>query len=173
MAPVVYLAGPEVFLPNAVELGAAKIECCRANGFDAQFPFEPDAHDGGLPLDAAHRIFEHCIATMDRCDLIIANMTPFRGVSMDVGTAVEVGYMYARSKPVFGYTNVAGDYATRVVEDGFVVEAFGLADNLMVEGPVWHSGGSIVCTDVAPADRLTDQRGFVACVQQAAALLMR
>jgi nucleoside 2-deoxyribosyltransferase len=45
------------------------------------------------------RIFDVCVAMMQQCDLAIAQLTPFRGVSMDVGTAVELGYMHARGKP--------------------------------------------------------------------------
>jgi len=44
---------------------------------------------------------------------------------MDVGTAVEIGYMHAQGKPVFGYTNVAADYADRCDDDGCDIEAFG------------------------------------------------
>ena len=51
---------------------------------------------------------------MDGVDLVIANMTPFRGPSMDVGTAVELGYSFARGLPVFGYTNIVDDYEARV-----------------------------------------------------------
>ena len=41
---------------------------------------------------------------MRSCDLLIANLTPFRGVSMDSGTAFEVGFMRALGRPVLGYT---------------------------------------------------------------------
>ena len=74
---------------------------------------------------------------MEQSDLVIANMTPFRGGSIDPGTAVEIGFMYARGRPVFGYTNVAGDYAARVAPNGALVDAegmsieqFGLLDRL-------------------------------------------
>lgn len=169
--PVAYLAGPEVFLPNAHEIGRAKIAICRAHGLDAEFPFVPPDETATMTAQRGHEIFELCIAMMDRCDLAIANMTPFRGVSMDAGTAVEVGYMFARGRPVFGYTNATADYNERVSGDSWTVESFGFADNLMCEGPVWRSGASIVRTDVDDDVRLTDLRGFTACVEQAAALV--
>ena len=162
-----YLAGPEVFLANAVELGAAKVRICREHGLDAIFPFAADP-SGADVAELGHLIFERCVELMDRCDLAIANMTPFRGVSMDVGTAVEMGYMLARGRPVFGYTNVVDDLEHRVTEDGMVIEQFGFVDNLMCEGVVWRSGGTVVRTAVDEPDRLTDLRGFAACVQQAA-----
>ena len=163
----VYLAGPEVFLASAVELGEAKVRICREHGLDAIFPFaaDPSGVDVG---EIGHLIFERCVQLMDRCDLAIANMTPFRGVSMDVGTAVEMGYMLARGRPVFGYTNVVDDLEHRVTEDGMVIEQFGFVDNLMCEGVVWRSGGTVVRTAVDEPHRLTDLRGFAACVKQAA-----
>ena len=39
---------------------------------------------------------------MRSCQLCIANLTPFRGVSMDSGTAYEVGFMRALGRPVLG-----------------------------------------------------------------------
>ena len=170
MANTVYLAGPEVFLPNAVEIGAEKISICKRYGLEARFPLDPALVADGLePAELGHRIFERCVELMDQCGVIIANMTPFRGISMDVGTAVEVGYMFGRGCAVFGYTNVVSDYAERVSEDGLLVERFGFVDNLMVEGAVWRSGHEIVRKAV-PGDRLlTDLTGFERCVQLAAA----
>ena len=167
MSPTVYLAGPEVFMANAVELGAAKVRICREHGLDAIFPFGPDP-EGATVGEIGHRIFERCVEFMDQCDVAIANMTPFRGVSMDVGTAIEMGYMLARGRPVFGYTNVVDDLEHRVAEDGMAIEQFGFVDNLMCEGVVWRSGGTVVRTPVSEPDRLTDLRGFTACVEQAA-----
>lgn len=169
--PVAYLAGPEVFLSNADEIAKAKKSICRQYGLDGVFPVDntdPALHE--LPVDG-HAIFRHCVEMMERSDLVIANMTPFRGPSMDIGTAVEVGFMYARGRPVFGYTNVTGDYGSRVQPDGMDIEAFGFFDNLMCEGPVFESGATVVRTDVAEHDLFTDLRGFEACVRQATRLL--
>src|SRR3954447_12274211 len=139
---IVYLAGPEVFFPDALQLGLRKKAICREHGFDALFPLDvlPES-TSTVPQDLGLAIFAICIEMMDRCDLAIANMTPFRGISMDVGTAVEVGYMFARGKPVFGYTNHVDDYERRVTSEVLshadeLVEGFGLFDNLMCEGPV-------------------------------------
>jgi nucleoside 2-deoxyribosyltransferase len=86
---------------------------------------------------------------MDRCVAGLANVTPFRGVSADVGTAFEMGYLFGCGRPVWGYTSHVDDYATRiaadVVDDGeLLVEAFGLADNLMLEGPMLRRDHTIV-----------------------------
>ena len=167
MTSTVYLAGPEVFLSNATEIGEAKMRICREHGLDAIFPFGADPA-GATAEEVGHLIFERCVELMDRCDVAIANMTPFRGISMDVGTAVEIGYMLARGRPVFGYTNEILDLEHRVAHDGMEIESFGFVDNLMCEGVVWRSGGTVVRTAVGESDRLTDLRGFTACVEQAA-----
>lgn len=170
----VYLSGPDVFLPNAIEIGQAKKKICGQFGLEGVYPL--DADFSGLPAlksmpDMGYSSFRLMVELMDSCDLIIANMTPFRGPSMDVGTAVEVGYMYGRGKPVFGYTNVVTDYAQRVAPDGFTVEPFGLIDNCMVEGPV-HETGAVVVRYPAPEGQIyTCLEGFTECVRQACRLM--
>ncbi len=44
---------------------------------------------------------------MLEADGIIANLTPWRGVSADVGTVYELGFMCALNKAAYAYTNVA------------------------------------------------------------------
>ena len=78
----VYLAGPDVFLPDAQHIGQLKRDICRQHGLEGLFPL-----DGHLPEDAkeplSRRIFRANTALMDRADAIIANLTPFRGPSAD------------------------------------------------------------------------------------------
>jgi nucleoside 2-deoxyribosyltransferase len=148
------------------------MEICRVHGLTGLFPGdipESDLDPPGLEL------FRKLVDMMERSDLIIANMTPFRGFSIDAGTAVEIGFMYARRRPVFGYTNVVQDYASRVApsgdlvaSDGTAIEPFGLTDNLMCVVPVLESGAVIVQIEAAPNQLFTDLRGFEECVRQAA-----
>ena len=173
---VAYLAGPEVFLSDAAEIGAAKKEICRQHGLEGLFP--GDVPESDLDLEHGRLLFRDLVAMMEQSDLVIANMTPFRGGSIDPGTAVEIGFMYARGRPVFGYTNVAGDYAARVAPNGALVDAegmsieqFGLIDNLMCVAPALESGAVIVQEGVPEGERFRDLRGFEQCVRQAAARL--
>jgi len=87
---------------------------------------------------------------MRSCDIIIANLTPFRGPSADAGTLVELGWFLGAGKPCWGYSNSAVPFAARSRAQiaaqpdplpGIQVEDFGLADNLMVEGAM---DGSLV-----------------------------
>jgi nucleoside 2-deoxyribosyltransferase len=85
---------------------------------------------------------------------------------MDVGTAVEIGYMHGQVKQVLGYTNDARSYNERCEPDAYLIEPFGFHDNLMCDGPVWRSGASVVRTAVAPEALYTDLTGFEECVRQ-------
>ena len=171
-----YLAGPDVFFPNAMEIGQAKKDICAQFGFEGVYPL--DADFSGLlklagPAEWGYKSFDLMVELMDSCDLAIANMTPFCGPSMDVGTAVEIGYMHGRGKPVFGYTNVVAHFEERVQPDGFLVEPFGLIDNCMVEGPV-HKTGAIVVRANVPSDQIyTSLEAFKECASQAAELMAK
>ena len=163
-----------MFLDDAVAVGRAKADLCARHGLVGHFPLDvspaPDLRGDEAPL----ALFDICVAMMQRCDLAIVNLTPYRGVSMDVGSAVEMGYVFASGKPVFGYTNDADDYRARVEAadrvGGTAVEDFGLADNLMCEGVVRRSGGLVVRRGVdaaSEADRLRHLEGFHDCLHQA------
>jgi nucleoside 2-deoxyribosyltransferase len=125
---------------------------------------------------------------MDSCDICIAHMTPYRGPSMDVGTAYEMGYMRAQGKPVLGYTNVVGDIFARTADfvggqdrlrrresgvhedpDSMMIEGMGMVDNLMLDGGVISSGFEIEVTEVPHARRYVDLGGFERCLAQLAA----
>jgi nucleoside 2-deoxyribosyltransferase len=140
----VYLAGPDVFLADSAEIVRRKQAICAAHGLDGLYPGE------GLELDAiaeaehARTLFEGCVEMMDRCVAGLANLTPFRGPSADVGTAFEMGYLFGRGFPVFGYTSHLADYAARVDDTEHTIEGFGLADNLMLEGPMMRRALTIV-----------------------------
>jgi nucleoside 2-deoxyribosyltransferase len=183
----IYLAGPEVFLPEAREIGEAKKAICRAHGLVGIFPADPEIRDRDrLPAaEIAQLIAESNLALMDGCDGVIANLTPFRGVSMDTGTTFEVGYMASRGRLVLGYTNVSAVYkerAMRYYERGdaavaeryskaSAIEDFGFAENLMIEFAVRRCGGRVVTCSVTEGNELRDLGGFRACAAQARALL--
>lgn len=187
-APTVYLAGPEVFLRSARAIGEAKKAICRDRGLNPQYPLDIEPELGDLTRlpgpERAAQIFAALIRQMDRSDAIIANLTPFRGPSADVGTAFELGYAHGRGLRVFAYTNDAAHYAARVDPDGLQIEAFDLADNLMLEGAA-RAGGSDLGILRVPADhlfassfddddppQLTDLQAFEVCVDRAAAALV-
>ncbi len=177
--PRVYLAGPEVFLarPVALSVGQAKKDLCAAYGLAGVFPLDEAADLSALsPNEQGLAIFDHSIALLDSSQVVVANMTPFRGVSMDVGTAIEVGYFYGLGRPVFGYTNDALDYKHRVaassaIVEGTDIEDFGFGDNLMCEGPARRSGVPVVRGTASSEHALTDLRAFEECLRRVAQVL--
>lgn len=166
--PRVYLAGPEVFLPDAAEIGAEKCRLAGAAGFEGVFPLDVALDLGGLPqAECARRIALANEALIRSSDVMIANLTPFRGVSMDSGTAFEVGYMRALGRPVLGYTNAGDDFAARsrryregvrLPFDGdrpdVAIENFGMMENLMIAVAHTESGADVICT-AKPGDDVT------------------
>jgi nucleoside 2-deoxyribosyltransferase len=184
MAPVrIYLAGPEVFLPDAAAVGAAKAELCAKHGFEGLFPLDAALDLSGLTKPAqARRISQANEALMQSCAGLIANLTPFRGVSLDAGTAFEVGFMRALGRPVLGYSNVLAGYVERsrayrgkgrahpdADAADVAIEDFDGAENLMIEMAITASGGSIVRTAVPRGQEMRHLTGFEACLLQARA----
>src|ERR1043165_9650129 len=108
----IYLAGPDVFLPDAMEIGRRKAAICAAHGLTGLYPL-----DNAIDLsasDASRQIFCGNEAMMDEADAIIANLTPFRGAGADPGTVYELGAMAARRKFCLGYSNDPSIYADRL-----------------------------------------------------------
>jgi len=176
----IYLAGPDVFLPDAVAIGQHKRAICERHGVTGLYPL-----DNTIDLaarDASLQIFRGNEAMMDAADAIIANLTPFRGPGADAGTVYELGYMAGRGKLCLAYCNDPASYAertarftevTRVHErlsdrDGLTVEDFGLPDNLMMIHALDEHGHPLVLPRARPADIWRDLASFEACVRLAA-----
>lgn len=176
----IYLAGPDVFLPDPQPAAAAKQAICAAHGFVGKFPLDNTLDFTGMtPNQMAWAIYRSNISLMNDCDLIIANMTPFRGPSMDVGTAFEMGYMAAQGKPVYGYSNDRRLYIDRVPAfapgldaTGQAIEAFELHDNLMLEGAIYASNGAFRGAEVDRETYHTNLTVFEAVVKLAAKHLL-
>ena len=110
-----YLAGPEVFLPDARAVLDEKAAMTRAYGFepicpgDLAIPPAPTKRQFGLNISEIDESF------MNRADGVIANLTPFRGIAADPGTVFELGYMCGAGKIVACYTNVAETHYQRTL----------------------------------------------------------
>src|SRR3984893_7982090 len=107
----IYLAGPDVFLPDAIDIGRRKVELCTRHGLTGLYSLD-NAIDPAAS-DASLRIFRGNQAMMIEADAVIANLTPFRGPGADAGTVYELGYMAGRGKLCLGYSNDPTSYADR------------------------------------------------------------
>jgi nucleoside 2-deoxyribosyltransferase len=177
----IYLAGPDVFLPDAIEIGRRKAEICANHGVSGLYPL-----DNAVDLaagDASLVIFKGNEAMMDAADAIIANLTPFRGPSADAGTVYELGYAAGRGKFCLAYSNDPTPYRDRVARmcdvttsangrlidpEGLTVEDFGWPDNLMMIHALDLHGCPLVTPRRLPADIWHDLTSFEACVRLAA-----
>ena len=73
--PRIYLAGPEVFLPDAIAMGARKAAMCAAHGLEGAFPLDAQLDLAGLPkAEAARRISQANEGLMRSCAGLIANL---------------------------------------------------------------------------------------------------
>jgi nucleoside 2-deoxyribosyltransferase len=173
-------------LPDPVGAGARKKELCATYGFEGAFPLDATLDLQGLsPREAAMRISRANEELIRGCQLVIAQMTPFRGPSADAGTAYEMGFARGLGLPVFAYSNVVEDFAARTeswarptrrrgdgsLEDamGMQIEPFGVEDNLMLVGAVAASGGEIECRETTNDERFSDVAGFEKCLVAARA----
>ena len=111
----IYLAGPDVFRPDAEAHGETLKALCAEFGFVGLYPL-----DHALPADIrepaaqAAWIYRANVGLIERADCVLANLEPFRGSEPDSGTAFEVGYALALGKPVYAYLSDAGAYAERL-----------------------------------------------------------
>ena len=164
-----YLAGPEVFLPDPIAAGQSKKATIKSLNMEHQWPFtlvglypmDNEIEDFAPNYKTGIAIYEANLALMNKAHYVTANMVRFRGPSMDVGTAFEMGYMRGLDKPVFAYYDAEpfygsaekpGLYNERVAQHypmsnehadkdahGQSIEDFKMADNLMMIGAL-HSG---------------------------------
>lgn len=151
LQPRIYLAGPDVFFPDPHAWAQRKQVICQRFGLVGVSPMDLLANEPESWAEApewqrlAYRNEQH----IRSCDAVVANLTPFRGPSADVGTVYELGFARALGRPVFGYATTSAQFLQRTLDhvgnavrcdpngqcwdgDGLLVEEFGLFDNLMI-----------------------------------------
>jgi nucleoside 2-deoxyribosyltransferase len=122
LVPLLRGLGDEVLDPWKLT-DAAKIEAAAA------LPYGPRRRDAWRALNT--EIARNNMEAIDRADAIVAVLD---GVDVDSGTAAEIGYAFARGKPILGYR---GDLRLASENEGALV-------NLQVEFFIRESGGGIV-----------------------------
>jgi nucleoside 2-deoxyribosyltransferase len=140
----VYIAGPDVFRPDALRWAETVRAQCLALGLEALIPLDGDAC---TPAG----IYANNIDMIRAADAVVANLNPFRGAEPDSGTCFEVGFALALEKQVVGYLHSPELLCARVERlqgkpleagddcmldvTGLRVENFGLPLNLMLAVP--------------------------------------
>lgn len=155
LRPSIYLAGFDVFRPDAVAHGEQLKMLCEKYGFEGRYPLDKQAPRNLPTQEQARWICRNNLAVLRECDLVVANLNPFRGAEPDSGTVFEVGYAVALGKPVWAYTGRADTLVQQVAVQrlpgarghvdsmGYSVEDFGLNLNLMLACSVTVVAGTI------------------------------
>jgi nucleoside 2-deoxyribosyltransferase len=170
--PTVYLAGPDVFYPNALDIAAEKKKILAAHGMAGRFPLDTELDPAAFTdeKDFALAIARGNELLMREADLILANIEPWRGPEADDGTAYEIGFMAALGKLIVLYTNDTRPFGERIRNDVYdgrtyqdgtfergrrddmMVERFdGFADNLLLINAATASAESALGTRPDPA----------------------
>src|SRR5690606_21686306 len=83
-----YLAGPDVFRPDATRRGQELKALCARHGFEGLFPLDQDVPaDITDPAGQAAWIYRNNIALIERADAVLANLDFFRSEERRVGKA--------------------------------------------------------------------------------------
>ena len=96
--PKLYLAGPEVFRPDAIEYARTQRSLCVQYGFVGLHPMDNNIDLSDSSMRTATGIYRGDIGQIKACDIVIANCNAFRGALIDDGTAYELGYGNALGK---------------------------------------------------------------------------
>lgn len=145
----IYIAGPDVFRQDALEIGKQYKSLCREYGYLGLFPLDNSLDPSITPSspEMGNHICHANLGLINQCDIVIANLNPFRGKEPDSGTVFECGYAYAKGKSVIGYLQHLSTYlenfdsaecnfdrSTQQSIDmhGMIIEDFGLPLNLML-----------------------------------------
>ena len=137
----IYLAGPDVFRPDALTWAEEARALLARHGHYALIPSDNNE-------TSAEGIFRANIEMISEADAVIANLNPFRGCEPDSGTCFEIGCATALGKQVIAYLAdtrpqldklaefYGGTLARRegraVDPDGLTIENFELPVNLML-----------------------------------------
>lgn len=133
----IYLAGPDVFRPDAESWANAARELCRQFGYAALTPLDHGETDPEM-------ICAGNLELIRTAEIVVANLNPFRGVEPDSGTVFELAYALALGKQVYGYLDSLETLRERVNRlehadparthdnQGMAIEDFSLPLNLML-----------------------------------------
>lgn len=150
----VYLAGPDVFFPQASEHFDKLEAACLKFGLQGVRPSDGDlsAHPAAFTsgAEAARGVYLANVALIRSCDAVLANLQPFRNdFEPDSGTAFEVGFASALGLPVVSLVPSLRPVEERVIQAcglsyrtaqgagydarfGMLIEEFGQPLNLML-----------------------------------------
>lgn len=131
----IYFAGPDVFKPNAKEIGTDLKNLVKEYGFEGHYPLDNEVIESNKHILGC-MIYNINVNMIKSCDIVLANLEPFRGPSADCGTVWECAFAKGLGKKVFGYNTSLTSYKSKVLNklphDGMLIEDFNTWDNIML-----------------------------------------
>jgi nucleoside 2-deoxyribosyltransferase len=179
MRPVrsLWLAGPELWLPDHEAQAARQRALCLEAGLEAIVSTRMPSGEGGDEM-VAREFYASRMAQLRQADAAVVNLTPFRGPSADTATVFEAGVLAGLGRPIFAYLNVTSEaeaeYVARVDTtigatldptgvwrdgDGCVVEDHGLPETVML----WGEARRLFV--IVTQDPLRDLTGLELCLE--------
>jgi len=141
----IYIAGPDVFEQESLAIGEHLVTICKQYGYEGLYPLDNKVNFMQKKHKIAQDIFTANKKMIESCDIVIANLNPFRGKESDSGTVWECGYAYGLGKDVYGYMQTTNDYIENfsssekkfvkgefVDNEGRIIENFAYPINLMI-----------------------------------------
>lgn len=147
----VYLTGPDPWGPDAERLVARSRRLIEARGLAFIGAKASRGYPAADSEADARRIYTEVLADVRAADVVIANLTPWRGVSAHPEAAFVLGFAAGLGTPAFGYINVVDEteaelasridrlLGTELGSDGVIrdaegarIETFGLPETLIV-----------------------------------------
>jgi nucleoside 2-deoxyribosyltransferase len=101
--PRLYLAGPEVFRPDAIEYAQKQRALREQYGFIGLHRMDNNVDLEDSSMRTATKIYRSDIGQIWAGDIVVANCNALRGALIDDGTAYELGYSNALGKPTYDY----------------------------------------------------------------------
>lgn len=151
----IYAAGPDVFRNDALVYFDNLKKLGEKYGVIILCPFDTTIIDDGKQ-NQARQIAKNNFELIDQSDIIAANLRSFRGVGVDDGTCIEIGYGFKGGKIIYGYCEdyrlykeKAKHYFMNMSKGLFYkkefphVEDFDLGFNLMIYNAIALSDGVI------------------------------
>lgn len=113
----IYIAGPDVFEPNSIQIGRDYVTLCKKYGFIGLYPLDNVVDFDQEKRKIAQDIYKANVELIKQADIVIANLNSFRGKEADSGTVWECGYATALGKKVYGYMENEKTYIQTFKED--------------------------------------------------------
>ena len=102
-----YLAGPEVAAVDPSAVASTLKKYCQIVNVEGVFPAFDVSECEATSTEHTSAIKQANMDLIRSCDAVVANITPFRGLSCDPGTAWAIGFAEALGLPVFLWSMAA------------------------------------------------------------------